>query len=332
MNNRKNVNHRYSHGLGPGFTLIELLVVIAIIALLVGILLPALGAARGTAQAIVCAGNLRGVGQAVAAYSTSNRDQLPPSYVYPSDNKGNWRWKDQFGSGANRYLHWSYMIYGKESGGDGAFTCPTVPNGGMPRTFPGSERESWQSGVRDSDPDFQAPRMAYAANSALMSRNKFVDSGTRHNRLVPISEVTRESSTILATEYSENFALIREGSNVSKSHRPITALQGVSAGLQASKEPDSNSGRGRWLYGNEPYGLIDYDTLLQQKSGSLTRISAGGPDINAVGRHHQGSANFMYLDGHVQRKTVMETMNDREWGDKMYSVTGGDTKVFDFNR
>ncbi len=59
------------------FTLIELLVVISIIALLVGILLPALGAARKTAQAAVCLGHERGLGQAVASYTTDERNFLP---------------------------------------------------------------------------------------------------------------------------------------------------------------------------------------------------------------------------------------------------------------
>ncbi len=55
-----------------GFTLIELLVVISIIALLVGILLPALGAARRTAQRIKCLSNIRQVQTAHYAYITDN--------------------------------------------------------------------------------------------------------------------------------------------------------------------------------------------------------------------------------------------------------------------
>lgn len=60
-----------------GFTLIELLVVISIIALLVGILLPALGAARRSAQSAVCLSNLRSAGQALATYAADNKDWIP---------------------------------------------------------------------------------------------------------------------------------------------------------------------------------------------------------------------------------------------------------------
>src|SRR5947209_20618427 len=72
------------------FTLIELLVVLGIAALLLALLMPALGLARQEARSVVCLSNLRQLATAAQQYAAQNKGTFPASHYYIAQAGHTW--------------------------------------------------------------------------------------------------------------------------------------------------------------------------------------------------------------------------------------------------
>ncbi len=113
------------------FTLIELLVVIAVLAVLIGILLPSLSAARESGRAAVCLSNLRSVQQISQMYADENKGR-GPALGYPYTSMPHWAIVVQTSAGMTGAA--SKDLYTTR----GVLVCPTVAafyNRGMTRTY-----------------------------------------------------------------------------------------------------------------------------------------------------------------------------------------------------
>ena len=192
------IMRRYS-----GFTLIELLVVIAIIALLMGILMPALSKARDLAMGAACKGNLKNFTLGLAMYLDDNDGKFCDAHKCYFSTLD--RYPVESGVGGNHlHLRWcngdidlkSHPEYGGSLfpyiADARAFICPTFKRLAV-RNSEDQFYQAYGTTIQNYEPWYN-----YTMNAYVGSEN----SSVRESRVVKISEVKRPATTFSFTEES----------------------------------------------------------------------------------------------------------------------------------
>jgi len=293
-----------------GFTLVELLVVIGIIAVLIALLLPALGRARAQAQTTACLANLRSIGQALQIYTVAHKGTLPFGYWdgvgKPDGNEANnTTYSAFFPSSVPTATDWQLLLMAHALGkmGDtagtaaqedldkfqGTFVCPTA------------------SPERAGDTFKSVRRLHYACHPRLMPRLDDKDNakpGATPTYLQPykISSIKRSSEV----------ALIWDASQIMRGQDGNCMPVGTGVdqdGLYAQYQQNGHTFN--YLL-SQPAPPNFYPINLSAPVYTTnTDFQNGGPGTAVIRWRHgrKDTTNLLYVDGHASPMRLKERVN-----------------------
>jgi prepilin-type N-terminal cleavage/methylation domain-containing protein/prepilin-type processing-associated H-X9-DG protein len=264
------------NGHKTGFTLVELLVVIAIIALLMGVLLPALSAARMRAQTIVCAANLKNYGTALFMYADNNNDKAPFSFywLYSMRTLSNTGW-----GGCPEMCRWHYDT----DPPDGSLwpylrnikshMCPTF------KTYAKS-MTCWNTTEHNPSLPYN-PVYSYSMNRWLGFRPPA--------RYYEVDSQSAEAAALIASEPTQNLSKINR------------AAECFAFSEENMWTIDHREGDGAKWYSTSGIGKNDL-WLYANKAARDSAVANFATYHNiSTSKRNEGKANVVFVDGHVSQ-------------------------------
>ena len=296
---------RVSNRRRSAFTLIELLVVIAIIAVLIGLLLPAVQKVREAAARSSCQNNLHQIGVAMHNYHSAVQ-HLPGNQRNPNVNTVRIRWttyllsyfeQDNIYRGYNQNVNWSdpaNVPYTSQR--LKVMNCPSTPSPDRLDADPGTNGGSFNpivatgdySGIYKVDPRLVALGVGVLPGDGVLDK-------TQNIRFADIPDGL--SNTLHITESAGKPSLYRNGKLVSS---PPGFANGVQGGGWCRPASEIPSFSGSSADGTSFPGTASINATNGQQFTSYPDSYYGTDGTGAVYGFHSGGVNTLIADGSVR--------------------------------
>jgi prepilin-type processing-associated H-X9-DG protein/prepilin-type N-terminal cleavage/methylation domain-containing protein len=273
------------------FTLVELLVVIGIIAILIGLLLPALSKAQQQAKSLQCQSNLRTIGQAIAIYASAYNNYFPIGT-----------------DGSSTGTHWDALLQ-QILGRSGDITSGATATNAAGSSA-GMLGQAFLCPSHVVDPDTNnAYECDYSAHPRLLPRtldndNGFISTpatGHVHMHQIRMSQVAHPTEIVMvmdgqqivpvnASTYSRNYAALECCTRIDSTYYYGQMSATAPGGLAITP-------------GVQPTGSFLDSQVYVTSILNVTTDSADSTNWGGVAWRHNGGghANFLFVDGHCDQ-------------------------------